>query len=184
MNEVLKFVGACLNESSFNNASGKSDMATCILQYLFENFEEEFKAVADDNNDAVMKSKTNMEASQGEAVLHEAKIGKSTSHVLLRHLHQYFGKSLFASEKNGNKCFSGHEFKPTTKMYELPDKTKVNHWYKLTHEMLWHHAHFIFSHEDLCDVSSVDITVGRDHGKGKLIIKWVKVNHLLFSIYH
>jgi hypothetical protein len=124
-----------------------------------------------------------MEATQVEAMLHEAKIGKSNSRVLFCHLNQYFGKSLFASEKVRNKCFSGHEFKPTTRVYELPDKTKVHYWYKLPHEMLRHHARFIFSHDDLCDVSGVDITVGGDHGKGKLMIKWVKVNPLLFPIF-
>jgi hypothetical protein len=56
MNEVLKFMGACLNESSSNNTAGKSDVARCILQYLFENFEEDFKAVANNNNDSVMES--------------------------------------------------------------------------------------------------------------------------------
>ncbi len=55
-----------------------------------------------------------------------------------------------------------------TGVHELPDKTKVHYWYKLLHEMLWHQARYLFTREDLCGVSGVDITVGGDHGKGKI----------------
>ena len=108
-----------------------------------------------------------MEPSKVEAMLHESKIGKANSRVLFRHLNQFLGKSLFASEKRRKQCFAGQEFNPTTAVYELPDKTKVHYWYKLPDEMLKHQAKFIFTEEDLCGVSGVDITVGGDHGKGK-----------------
>ena len=108
-----------------------------------------------------------MEPSKVEAMLHESKIGKANSRVLFCQLNQFLEKSLFASEKRRKQCFAGQEFNPTTAIYELPDKTKVHYWYKLPDEMLKHQAKFIFTEEDLCGVSGVDITVGGDHGKGK-----------------
>ncbi len=108
-----------------------------------------------------------MEPSKVEAMLHEAGIGKSNSHVLFHHLNQFFGTSLFASEKIRRKCFSGEEFQPAVDMHELQDKTKVHHWYKLPKEMLQHHVRFLFCRDDFFDVSGVDITVGVDHGKVK-----------------
>jgi hypothetical protein len=52
-------------------------------------------------------------------------------------------------------------------VHELQDKTKVNYWYKLLHEMLQHHARYLFCRDNFFDVSGVDITIGGDHGKGK-----------------
>jgi hypothetical protein len=52
-------------------------------------------------------------------------------------------------------------------VHELPDKTKINYWYKLPHEMLQHYTPNLFSRGDFLDISGVDITVGGDHGKGK-----------------
>jgi hypothetical protein len=74
---------------------------------------------------------------------------------------------MFTSEKVWHQHFSGHEFKPVTDVHEPPYKTKINYWYKLPHEMLKHHARFLFSHEDLVDVIGVDLTVVGDHGKCK-----------------
>jgi len=100
-------------------------------------------------------------------MLHEAGIGKSNSRVLFRHLNQFFGTSMFASEKVRRKCFSGEEFEPEVSVHELPDKTKINYWYKLPHVMMQHYTPNLFSREDFLDISGVDITVGGDHGKGK-----------------
>ena len=179
MEEVLAFMGASLNKSSDANAECNSEAAKCILQYLFDNHEEEFRAVAAENNVA-LRSKKKMEASKVEAMLHESHVGKADSRVLFRHLNQFFGKSMFASEKIRRDCFSGQEFQLVTDVHVLPDKTKVNFWYKLPHEMLKHHARFIFSCEDLLDVSGIDLTVGGDHGKGKIYILLHKSNILAF----
>jgi hypothetical protein len=97
--ELLKFMGDCLNESTLNHGNGKSNAARCIPQYFFENFEEEFKEVAQNYIFFLTKGQQKMEPSQVEAMLHESKIGKSNARVLFRHLNQFFGKSLFASEK-------------------------------------------------------------------------------------
>jgi hypothetical protein len=155
MKELQKFMGESLNESTLDH--GKSNAARCILQYFFENFEEEFKEVAHTNNLLLTKGQQKMEPSQVEAMLHESKISKSNSRVLFRHLNQFFGKSLFASEKVRWRCFSGQEFNPMIGVHELPDITKVHYWYKLPHEMLRHQARYLFTREDLCDVSGVDI---------------------------
>jgi hypothetical protein len=121
-------------------------------------------------NNVVLRSKKKTEASKVEAMLHESHVGKADSHVLFRSLNQFFGKSMFASETIRRDCFSRQEFQPVTDVHVLPDKTKINFWYKLSHEMLKHHARFIFSCEDLLDVSGIDLTVGGDHGKGKIYI--------------
>jgi hypothetical protein len=162
MKDVIKFMGDCLNDSN-----GNSDAVKCILQFCFDNFEDEFKEIAKNNSVLLTDGEKKMEPSKVEAMLHESKIGKANSRVLFRHLNQFLGKSLFASEKRRKQCFAGQEFNPTTAVYELPDKTKVHYWYKLPDEMLKHQAKFIFTEEDLCGVSGVDITVGGDHGKGK-----------------
>jgi hypothetical protein len=47
----------------------------------------------------------------------------------------------------------------------LPDKTRIEYWYKMPHALLQHSAHFTLLREVLTDISSVDITIGGDHGK-------------------
>jgi hypothetical protein len=78
------------------------------------------------------------------------------------------------------QCFSGQELNPTTDVHELPEKTKIHYWCKLPHVMLRHQVHYIFTCEDLCGISGVDITVGGDLEKGK--IKLIGKNHL-FLLY-
>ena len=69
-------------------------------------------------------------------------------------------------------------------MHELPDKTKINYWYKLPHEMLQHYTPNLFSHGDFLDISGVDITVGGDHGKGKRFLQaTIFINCIQFIIY-
>ncbi len=74
---------------------------------------------------------------------------------------------MFASEKVRCKCFSREDFQPTVDVHKLPDKTKVNRWYKLLHEMLQCHACYLFCSDDFFDVSGVDITIGGDDSKGR-----------------
>ena len=126
MNDLIKFMGDSLNDSN-----GKRDAVKCILQFCFDNFEDKFKQIASNNDVLVTKGAEKVEATKVEAILHESKIGRSNSRVLFHHLNQFFGKSLFASEKVRKQCFAGQEFNPTTAVYELPNKTKVHYWYKL-----------------------------------------------------
>jgi hypothetical protein len=116
LEHILLFMDASLKKSSETGHS--SEAAACIIQYLFDNYEEEFRAVAAENNVA-LKSTKKMEPSKVEAMLHEAGIGKSNSRVLFRHLNQFFGTSMFALEKVRCKCFSGEEFQPAVDIHEL-----------------------------------------------------------------
>jgi len=178
MKELTEFMGGSMNKSN-----GSSDAAKCILQFFFENFEEEFKEVAKKNNVLLTTGVEKIGPSQVEAMLHEAGIGKSNSRVLFRHLNQFFGKPLFASEKVRRQCFSRQEFQPVVDIHELSDKTKVNYWYKLPHEMLQHHVRYLFCSNDFCNVSGIHITVGGDHGKGKSQI-CIRCNYQLNYILH
>jgi hypothetical protein len=63
MKELLKFMGECLNESTLDHCNGKSNAARCILQYFFENIEEEFKEVAHNKNLLLTKGQQKMEPS-------------------------------------------------------------------------------------------------------------------------
>jgi hypothetical protein len=43
MNELLKFMGESLNESTVNHGNGKSNAATCILQYFSKSLKRSSK---------------------------------------------------------------------------------------------------------------------------------------------
>jgi len=119
-----------------------------------------------------------MDATKVEAMLQEAKVNRSDSRALFRHLNQFFCASFFESEKKRRETFAGQEFAPVQDVYTLPDKTRIEYWYKMPHALLQHSACFILSREVLTDVSGVDITIGGDHGKGrfrvmlKLIVRY------------
>jgi hypothetical protein len=73
------------------------------------------------------------------------------------------------------RTFAGQEFSPISLVYDLPDKTRIEYWYKKPDEMLQHYSRFIFSREVLNDVLRVDITIGGDHGKGwfRMMLKMI-----------
>jgi hypothetical protein len=50
----------------------------------------------------------------------------------------------------------------------LPDKTRIEYWYKKPHELLQHYVRFIFSCEAFQEVSRIDFTIGGDPGKGQI----------------
>jgi hypothetical protein len=60
---------------------------------------------------------------------------------------------------------TGQEFALVQDVYMLPDKTRIEYWYKMPHALLQHSARFILLREVLTDISSVDVTIGGDHGK-------------------
>jgi hypothetical protein len=49
----------------------------------------------------------------------------------------------------------------------LPDKTRIEYWYKKPHELLQHYVRFISSREAFQEISSIDFTIGGDHEKGR-----------------
>jgi hypothetical protein len=104
MEQVILFMNNSSKKLRCNDTVGTNEAAACNIQYLFDNYEEEFRAVATKNNLALQDNKK-MEPSKVEAMLHESGIGKSNSRVLFRHLNQFFGASMFASEKVGGSVF-------------------------------------------------------------------------------
>ena len=80
MKDLIKLMGDCLND-----LNGQSDAVKCILQFCFDNFEDEFKEIASNNYVLVTKGAEKMEPSKVKAMLHESKIGMSNSRVLFRH---------------------------------------------------------------------------------------------------
>jgi len=88
MEKNLDFMGESVKQGDDNDA------AECMLQYLYDNFEEQFKRVAEKNGIAILKDKK-MDANKVEAMLHESHINKSDSRTLFRHLKQFFGYSFF-----------------------------------------------------------------------------------------
>jgi hypothetical protein len=161
------------------NDSSSSEVAKGLLQFLHDNFEEEFRSIAASNNIAVMKDKT-MNAIQVEAMLQEVHVNCSDSHTLFRHLNQFFGGvSLFESEHTRHKTFAGQEFPSIPDVYKIPGKMQIDCWYEPPLGMLQHYAKFIFSRELLDGVTGIDIKVRGDHGKGrfqmmlKLVVKYL-----------
>ena len=148
------------------NDSSSSEAAKGLLQFLHDNFEEEFRSIAASNNTAVIKDKT-MNAIQVEAMLQEVHVNRSDSRTLFC-LTQFFGGvSFFESKHTSRKTFAGQEFPPIPDVYKLPDKTQIDYWYEHPLEMLQHYAKFIFSRELLDGVTGIDIKIGGDHGKGR-----------------
>lgn len=167
MDRLISFMGESL-------PGKEEEAASCICSYLFDKYEKDFRLVAANNNIAIAQEKK-MDASKVDAMLLETNLTTSSSRMLFRHLKQFLGKSCFESERKRRKQFSGQEFPPVTKIYEMKDKTKIHYWYKLPVELLKHYAQYIFIGENLSDVSSVDLTVGGDHGKERfrMILKLI-----------
>jgi len=75
MEQVLLFMNNSSKQLPNNDTVGRNEAAACIIQYLFDNFEEEFRSVAAQNN-VMLRDDQKMEPSKVEAMLHEAGIGK------------------------------------------------------------------------------------------------------------
>ncbi len=107
-------MGESMKQGDENNA------AECMLQYLYDNFEEQFKRIAEKNDITIIKDKK-MDANKVEAMLHELHINKSDSRTIFHHLNQFFGYSFFKSEQKCHECFLGQEFPIESDVYTLPD---------------------------------------------------------------
>jgi hypothetical protein len=57
MDHVLDFMSTSLKKLSDDEAGGNREAAKCLLQYLFENYEEEFRAIKEKNNVALRSEK-------------------------------------------------------------------------------------------------------------------------------
>jgi hypothetical protein len=102
-----------------------------------------------------------------EAMLTEAGVNWTNARILLRHLKQFFGRSLFASEKKCRAYFGNNDFPPVVDREVLPDKTIVSYWCKRPDRLLKHQISDMVSPPDLQGLTHVDVCTGGDHGVGR-----------------
>ncbi len=88
--------------------SKKDDAAECLLKTIFAKYEDSFVSVAIEK--CLIKEKTQaeekMDVVSTEAMIQEANITTNSARIINRHLRQYFGHSLFASEVERRKYFA------------------------------------------------------------------------------
>ncbi len=137
-----------------------------ILRSLYGKNDAAFESIAVENG-FIMAGSKKMDAVQVEAMISEAGLTKNNCRILFRHLNQFFGRSLFESENKRRSYFAGTEYPPVVDRIVLADKTIVDYWYKEPDLMLTHQINNIINQDELPHVTSVDLTVGGDHGGGK-----------------
>ncbi len=65
-----------------------------------------------------------------EAMLTESGVKLGKARIMFLHIKQFFGRSLFSSEKKRQRVFSNNAFPLKVGRKTLPDKTIVDFWYK------------------------------------------------------
>jgi hypothetical protein len=162
-----KFATTVVQSMSESLECSEADAAEYLLDNLCKSYEESFKAVAKGQG-LVVPVEKKMDAMQVEAMLAECRLGKDASRALFRHLRQFLGRSFFESEHKRREAFAGKDFPPTVNTLELSDKSMVEYWYKLPHELIKHQVNIMVKClSDLDGLIRVDICVGGDHGGGK-----------------
>jgi hypothetical protein len=117
---MICFMGSAMKAEDFDAA--KNIAVKCMLEVLSSKFPDETKAIVTKCSYAVSKD-LKMSSEKVEAMLHDASISHGNSCALFCHIEQFFGCSFFASVHQRHRDFSGQDFPPTTKVYELKDKT-------------------------------------------------------------
>jgi hypothetical protein len=67
MEQVLLFMNNSSKKLPCNDTVGTNEAAACIIQYLFDYYEEEFRAVAAENNLALRDKKNGAQQSRSHA---------------------------------------------------------------------------------------------------------------------
>jgi hypothetical protein len=134
---------------------------------MYKKDKDMFATIALENGFMMDGTNKKMDAVQVEAMILEAGLTKNSSQILFRHLNHFFGRSLFESENKRRSFFAGTEFAPVVNQKVLEDKTVIDYWYKEPDLMLIQQINNIIQQDQLPHVSSVDLTVGGDHGGGK-----------------
>jgi len=160
---IDSLLGVISNSAKCNETEANE----CLLRSLYKKDEDAFATVALENGFIMDGTNKKMDAVQVEAMISEAGLTKNSSRILFRHLNQFFGRSLFESENKRRSFFAGTEFAPVVNRKVLEDKTVIDYWYKEPDLMLIHQINNIIQQDQLPHVSSVDLTVGGDHGGGK-----------------
>jgi len=138
----------------------------CVLQALHKKDEEEFTSVALEKG-LTMDGKKKMDAVQVEAMLSEAGLCKNSARILFRHLNQIFERSFFELEHKRRAFLPELNFAPVVDRMVLEDKTVIDYWFKEPDVFLKHHINNIIRRDELQRVTSIDVTVGGDHGGRK-----------------
>lgn len=110
LDEMLEFIASSIKDVAMAKIETAAEW---LISALFQKYEDQFVSVAVSKGVTVLKEKI-MDAPKVQAMLNESGINLKSSRVLFRHLNQFFGRSVFASEGVRRQYFEGLEFNPTT----------------------------------------------------------------------
>ena len=88
--EILQIISDSTNVA-------KENAAECLCSAICNKYEDAFASVAE--NRGIASSNQKMEASKVEAMLNEAGVNWMNARILFCHMKQFFGRSLFDSER-------------------------------------------------------------------------------------
>ena len=91
------------------------------------------------------------------------------SRLISRHCKDYFKGSIFAKESEVRGISDGH-LHPTVDSLVTNGGEKIEFWYKLFTKLLEHDINNIMDEKTVQKMSSVDLIVGGDHGKGQFCV--------------
>ena len=82
-----------------------------------------------------------------------------------KYCNDYFQHRLFAKESDV-RCLSDGHMEPAVKAYKTESKESIEYWYKLVDELLDHDINDVLDDTTAQKMTSVDMILGGDHGKG------------------
>jgi len=147
-------------------AGMEAEAADCLINALYQRFEESFISIAIEKGVARNPEKK-MDAASVEAMLSEAQLNTKNSRVLFKHLNSFLGQSFFESEMKRREYFAGQDYPPTVNEKVLEDKAIIPYWYKSPDGLLKHQLKYMVTPWQLLDLHHIDLTIGGDHGGGK-----------------
>ena len=136
-----------------------------FIHSISKKYEDCFISVGIERN--IIKPARKMDAISVEAMLQDACVNRTNARSLFRHMHQFFGKDMFESEKKRREIFGNNDFPPTVNKHVLADKTVIPYWYKDPEQLIRHQISHIVPVEKLSSLELLDIAIGGDHGGGK-----------------
>jgi hypothetical protein len=164
VNNIMKNVGCSID-----------DAVESFISAFCKKYEESYISVGIERN--IIKPSKKMDAISVEAMLQDACVNCTNARSLFRHIHQFFGKNMFESEKRRREIFGNNDFPPTINKHVLEDKTVIPYWYKDPEQLIKHQISHIVPVNKLSSLTMLDIAVGGDHGGGKFRMS-LKLNFL------
>ena len=181
LSQTDSFVDYIVHIMSKNCSTSEDKCVECLLRVIFVKFEESFiniafeKGLIESNE---TKEKTMDEVST-EAMIQEANISIKSARVISRHLRQFLGESIMASEKR-RKYFGHSDLQPIVKRKIMEDKTIIPYWCKRPDEFIQKELCSMIDVTKLKDLTQLDIAIGGDHGGGKFRVG-MKTNFHFFN---